>query len=61
MVDDFPKKLAISAAGNTTPSSATTSHPETVIMMNDANLSSRKSSEASKDQANRTTKRSQSH
>ena len=44
MVGEVPKKLALSAAGNTTPSSASTSHPETVIMMNDANLSSRKSS-----------------
>ena len=61
MVKEVPNKLVTMTAGNTTPSSATTSHPETVIMMNDANMSSRKSSEASKDQANRTTKRSQSH
>ena len=44
MVGEVPKKLVTMTAGNTTPSSATTSHPETVIMMNDANLSSRKSS-----------------
>ena len=54
-MDEVPKKLAISAAGDQSPSSATTSHPETVVLMADANLSSRKSSAASKDKAKHTT------
>ena len=48
-VAEVDRKLALSARGDTSPSSATTSHPETVIVgMLDANVSSRKSSASSK-------------